>query len=876
MEKNLKNDIKNLYEYGLEKHQEMQKIKEDLDKIRHNRKRLMEERDKVPEPFKPNFDSGIVEYDNQISELENQLQNSKKQFSEEISKRKMEILSKLRARQSIIAKYAQMTDSNYRIKKIKELEERKKIVEKYLKITDKKEKENIINDLKERQAIIKQYENRTPEQKQTRISNAEIEINSAEEYLKECEDLENANIKSLIKGMNKKEANDKINSIINKTSEKKNKIESIKKNKRLIEVLSLKEPMKEYDYMNKCIDVLGIDDLDMEKQRIEEEIEILSLENNLKEYQNIDNIINRLKVTTLENIQNWDLNEFGLDKEQEEPDLNLNDFGSDEEQKVPDLNLDDFGSGEEQEEPDILTQEENIEESIVENDDEELQIIFDDKTKNRYWELLQKLESGAILSDEEMQEYEELNDKRFNETNDDEYYDVIQFIEQKRKENIKTFTQEQIEPDLNLNDLGSGEEQEVPDLNLDDFDSGEEQEEPDILTQEENIEESIVENDDEELQIIFDDKTKNRYWELLQKLESSAILSDEEMQEYQELEDKLFNETNDEEYDDVIQFIEQKRKENTKTFTQEQMEKLWQLQQNIHNLSDEDKKEYDDLCKQVEKLNDQKKREVFNYIQSEQDKIDEENKKNLEQKRKEKYEKNKRLVNKDNFNMIVGKNITISHSDEFGDKQGIIIKASDVKSILSNKQLISNIKQNAYNLLGDEVPRGVFDDNDCIFLFGVLKAQNHNIVDIDGEIIKGLDQDIAKRIIVTFINAKHNKDPYSQDLIKDVFSFDLKGIEGKGKYSKIEEVANEYEKDNMTTIVQNKKSKVKEFINKVGSAFMSRIKKKKEPQQLGDGQDNTERTSFVPKVDTPVPSSKLTPEEEVHSIKIQRDDGSRS
>ena len=749
MEKNLKNDIKNLYEYGLEKHQEMQKIKEDLDKIRHNRKRLMEERDKVPEPFKPNFDSGIVEYDNQISELENQLQNSKKQFSEEISKRKMEILSKLRARQSIIAKYAQMTDSNYRIKKIKELEERKNIVEKYLKITDKKEKEDIINDLKERQAIIKQYEHKTPEEKQTRISNAGIEINSAEKYLKECEDLENTNVKSLINGMNKQEANDKINSIINKTSEKKNKIESIKKNKRLIEVLSLKEPMKEYDYMNKCIDVLGIDDLDMEKQRIEEEIEILSLENNLKEYQNIDNIINRLKVTTLENIQNWDLNEFGLDKEQEEPDLNLNDFGSDEEQKVPDLNLDDFGSGEEQEEPDILTQEENIEESIVENDDEELQIIFDDKTKNRYWELLQKLES-------------------------------------------------------------------------------------------------------------------------------SAILSDEEMQEYQELEDKLFNETNDEEYDDVIQFIEQKRKENTKTFTQEQMEKLWQLQQNIHNLSDEDKKEYDDLCKQVEKLNDQKKREVFNYIQSEQDKIDEENKKNLEQKRKEKYEKNKRLVNKDNFNMIVGKNITISHSDEFGDKQGIIIKASDVKSILSNKQLISNIKQNAYNLLGDEVPRGVFDDNDCIFLFGVLKAQNHNIVDIDGEIIKGLDQDIAKRIIVTFINAKHNKDPYSQDLIKDVFSFDLKGIEGKGKYSKIEEVANEYEKDNMTTIVQNKKSKVKEFINKVGSAFMSRIKKKKEPQQLGDGQDNTERTSFVPKVDTPVPSSKLTPEEEVHSIKIQRDDGSRS
>ena len=624
----------------------------------------------------------------------------------------MEIISKLRARQSIIAKYAQMTNSNDRAKKIEELEERKNIVEKYLKITDKKEKEDIINDLKERQAIIKQYEHKTPEEKQTRISNAGIEINSAEKYLKECEDLENTNVKSLINGMNKQEANDKINSIINKTSEKKNKIESIKKNKRLIEVLSLKEPMKEYDYMDKCIDVLGIDDLDMEKKRIEEEIGILSLENNMKEYQNIDNMINRLKVTTLENIQNWDLAEFAIDKEL---------------------------------------------------DDEEI--------------------------DNEEIDDEEVNDEKI---------------------------------------------------------------------------------DDEEIsaeQTIFDDEKKNRYWELLQKDEQGK-LSDEEKQEFDKLDYKLFNEVDYEEFDNIMEFLKQKRNEKKATFTQEQMEELWKLQQNIHNLSNEDKQKYENLCEQVKKLDREKRKEVFNFIQQEKDKLD-----------REKYERNKKTVNSNNFNMTVGSHKTIiKHRDEEGNTRTIKINTNGIKSMLNDKELISKIKDEAYTLMGDSVSERIFEDNDIIFLWGVLKAHNHEIVEFNGEVIKGLDTDIAKNIISNYIHAKYSKDPYSHDLIKNIVSFDLSKIkDDKEENMKLRNIALEYSENNMANVIESRPSKLKNLFDKVGALFMSGLRNRKNVPAIEDKQQSGKKHKkiFVQQVDTPLPNNEITPEEEANMIKIQHEGQNR-
>ena len=73
MEKILKNAIKDLYKYGLEKSQELQKMKLQLDEIKDKMNSLINERDKAPEPFKPNFDSQISDYENQINELGDQL-----------------------------------------------------------------------------------------------------------------------------------------------------------------------------------------------------------------------------------------------------------------------------------------------------------------------------------------------------------------------------------------------------------------------------------------------------------------------------------------------------------------------------------------------------------------------------------------------------------------------------------------------------------------------------------------------------------------------------------------------------------------------------------------------------------------------------------
>lgn len=196
MENNYINDIKSMYDFGVEKNQELKEAENQLEKIKENMKKLMDEQEDAPTPFKANFNSGIQEYEEQITKQEEKLKNSEKKYREELSQKRGGLIRKLRERQELIAEYAQTTQ----------------------------------------------------EEKQTKINELKEEIDTERNLLQMYK---YSPVASTIK-------------------------EKLDKDEILLDILSIKNPMTEY--------------------------------------KNIDKMINRLKNTVLDNIQKWDLNEFGIDE----------------------------------------------------------------------------------------------------------------------------------------------------------------------------------------------------------------------------------------------------------------------------------------------------------------------------------------------------------------------------------------------------------------------------------------------------------------------------------------------------------------------------------------------------------------------------------